>query len=275
MSCLTENTDAAHYNLCCNYGKNGEFIYSKISLEDKDYVLSLKCSWYFWKGGNSVKNSGGYIRAHLNEKSVYLHHIIMEHTGFSKPSENHSIDHINRDKLDNRRENLRWATQSEQNANTDKRNRKYNARSLPEGVTQDMLPKYVVYYKECYNKEKNSFREFFKIEKHPENPKIIIGSKSNKVSIQDKLKEIKEKLDAIGKPILENPNEDETDKLMKSLPTGIQYIKETDKRGSKYVLSRRITPDGKDKSSSSSKSISDKEKFLKIYSLYLEIKNVK
>ncbi len=48
-----------------------------------------------------------------------------------------------------------------------KRARKHNARPLPEGLTQEMLPKYVVYYHECYNKERQLFREFFKIEKHP------------------------------------------------------------------------------------------------------------
>ena len=41
-----------------------------------------------------------------------------------------------------------------------KRARKHNARPLPEGLTQEMLPKYVVYYHECYNKERQLFREF-------------------------------------------------------------------------------------------------------------------
>ena len=39
-----------------------------------------------------------------------------------------------------------------------KRARKHNARPLPEGLTQEMLPKYVVYYHECYNKERQLFR---------------------------------------------------------------------------------------------------------------------
>ena len=46
-----------------------------------------------------------------------------------------------------------------------KRNRKSNAIKLPDGITENMIPKYVVYYKECYNKEKKLYREFFKIEK--------------------------------------------------------------------------------------------------------------
>tara|TARA_B110001452_G_scaffold262819_1_gene263343 strand:- start:294 stop:812 length:519 start_codon:yes stop_codon:yes gene_type:complete len=75
-----------------------------------------------------------------------------------------------------------------------KRARKYNAVKLPPTLNEYMIPKYVVYYKECYNREKNLYREFFKIERHPNSKKIIISSKSNKVSILEKLEEIKHKL---------------------------------------------------------------------------------
>ena len=74
---------------------------------------------------------------------------------------------------------------------------------------------YVVYYNECYNKEKDLYRDFFKIEKHPKYEGTICGSKSNKVSIHDKLKEIKEFL----KNIDENKD---TIKEEKKLPVGIR-----------------------------------------------------
>ena len=74
-----------------------------------------------------------------------------------------------------------------------KRCRKSNAIKLPEDINESMIPKYVVYYKECYNREKKLFREFFKIERHPNSKKIITSSKSNKVSILEKLEEIKQK----------------------------------------------------------------------------------
>jgi hypothetical protein len=79
--------------------------------------------------------------------------------------------------------------------------RKNGARSLPEGITQDIMRKYVVYYNECYNKEKNSCREFFKVEKHPKLDKIWISSKSGKIDIKEKLKSANEIVDNLQKNI--------------------------------------------------------------------------
>ena len=62
-----------------------------------------------------------------------------------------------------------------------------------------MLPKHVVYYKECYNKEKQKYREFFKIEKgHPKLEKPWMTSKSGKISITDKLQQAINKLEELG-----------------------------------------------------------------------------
>tara|TARA_Y100000389_G_scaffold91578_1_gene88183 strand:+ start:1194 stop:1727 length:534 start_codon:yes stop_codon:yes gene_type:complete len=162
----------------------------KISLCDKDFVESFKGTWYLWK-------HGGYIRIWYEGRHRYLHDFIMRRIE-DKPSDNYSVDHINQNKLDNRRENLRWATQSEQNKNRGKKNRSKIAKQLPDGITQDMLPIYVTYNKECYNKEKNLWREFFRIEKHPNSKKQMSSSKSCKISIQDKLQEIKDKLNNLN-----------------------------------------------------------------------------
>lgn len=164
---------------------------TKISLCDKDFVESFKGTWYLWK-------HGGYIRIWYEGRHRYLHDFIMRRIE-DKPGDNYSVDHINQDKLDNIRENLRWATQSEQNRNRGKKNRSKIARPLPDGLTQDMMPKYVNYNKECYNKEKNLWREFFRIEKHPKlTKKCISSSKSSKLTILEKLDDIKEKLNNLN-----------------------------------------------------------------------------
>jgi hypothetical protein len=62
-----------------------------------------------------------------------------------------------------------------------------------------MIPIYVYYCKECYNRKKNLWREFFRIEKHPKlNKKCISSSKSRTKTILQKLTEIKNKLDKLN-----------------------------------------------------------------------------
>jgi hypothetical protein len=122
----------------------------------------------------------------------------MNFVGKGKGTANLSIDHINRDKLDNRMSNLRIVDCKTQHSNAKgiipgtKRSRKQNAQTLPEGITEDMMPKYVVYYSEIYNKETGATREFFRVEKHPNQTKDISTSKSNKINILQKLEEAKQ-----------------------------------------------------------------------------------
>ena len=91
-----------------------------------------------------------------------------------------------------------------------KRARKCTAKSLPTGLTQTMMKKYVIYYHEYLNPERTRSREFFKIEKHPKLKKIWIGTKSNKVSLMDKLKQVNKVVEELEKEIeieLEQVNE--------------------------------------------------------------------
>ncbi len=95
------------------------------------------------------------------------------------------------------------------NRNIEKKNRKITAISLPNDISNVILPKYVVYHNECYNIEKNLWRDFFRIEKHPKINKPISSSKSSKINIKDKLKNIIDILTSI-----ENKNLDISNNLI-------------------------------------------------------------
>lgn len=147
------------------------------------------------------KHINGYILSSNN--SLYIHQVITECYGNGQGTINISVDHIDRDPLNNTWDNLRIATRKEQEQNTKgikngtKRARKTSAKPLPNGITQDMMRKYVVYYQEWLDKDKTKQRQFFKIEKHPKLDKIYVGTKSNKVSILEKLNQINTIVDDI------------------------------------------------------------------------------
>ena len=72
--------------------------------------------------------------------------------------------------------------------------RKSSAQELPHMISNVELPKYVYYCKEILHKgtEKETFRVYFRIEKHPNLEKSCISTtKSMKVSILEKLNEAK------------------------------------------------------------------------------------
>lgn len=177
-----------------------------IKLCDKSYQKVLD----FEKTLNNIiltwyKCANGYIQTHNpdDRKIYYIHQII---TGcYGQGTKNISVDHIDQDPLNNTWENLRIATRKEQEQNTKgikpgtKRERKHNAKQLPDGITQNMLKKYVVYYKDYADKEKKREREYFKVEKHPKLSKIWIGTKANNISIQEKLLQANKFVDDLDK----------------------------------------------------------------------------
>jgi hypothetical protein len=167
-----------------------------------------KLTWY--------KHRNGYIITHLtNEKLLYIHQIIMECYGNGKGTKLISVDHIDQDPLNNSYENLRIASRKEQENNSKgikdgtKRERKSSAQPLPEGFTQQMMKKYVVYYNEWLDKEHTKQREFFKVEKHPKLDKVWTTTKSGKVSLLDKLNQANKVVDDLENniyPVKEIPS---------------------------------------------------------------------
>lgn len=152
-----------------------------------------KITWYVTKTGQTSDGSRNlyYVACRPDSsKILYLHAHLMNHIGKGKGKD--SVDHIDRNPMNNRKHNLRITTQSEQNKNTKKRARKRKAKPLPEGITQEDLPKYVVYYKEKYAKDK--YRDFFRVEKHPLQVQGIFKdkwatTKSINVDAKEKLQE--------------------------------------------------------------------------------------
>lgn len=182
-----------------------------IGCENNKYVITCKKGYdIILKYEEEIKNkitwhihSNGYVQGRIADNYLlYIHQVITGCYGNGRGTMDISVDHIDRNHLNNCFDNLRIATREEQESNTKsadgvRKARSASAKPLPEGITNDMMRKYVVYYKECYNKEKELYREFFKIEKHPKLEKPWIGSKSNKISIFDKLKEVNETVDTL------------------------------------------------------------------------------
>jgi hypothetical protein len=77
-------------------------------ISDEDYERCLKIKWSL--------TPNKYAKGLFEGKLILMHHFI-----FGKPEDGFVVDHINRDKLDNRRENLRFATDSQNSQNVPKR----------------------------------------------------------------------------------------------------------------------------------------------------------
>ncbi len=99
---------------------------------DDDISLPLKTFYQI---------SVGYFCCHMKQGPVYLHHLVMDHA-----FDGLYVDHINREKGDNRKSNLRLITQSEQNKNQHKRTRNTQ---LPDNcnITQGDIPTFIWYQK--------------------------------------------------------------------------------------------------------------------------------
>lgn len=84
-----------------------------VTVDDKDYEKFKDMRWHVGKNGYAVstKYIRGSGRKNQKNQSIYLHRLIMD------CPESMVVDHINGNKLDNRRENLRICTQRENMVN--------------------------------------------------------------------------------------------------------------------------------------------------------------
>ena len=192
------------------------YVYSVIDKEDfikiKDYTWHYIASGYI---GHTFKDDN-------KRKVLYLHNMVMDRLEFPGKGAKESIDHISRNGLDNRKENLRLVTQSAQNINQKQKERRIE---LPanSGVTVDEIPKHV-----WYIKANGAHGDRFGIDLKTEGIKWKTTSAKN-VSLQDKLKTAKEQLEIYYEqfPYL-NPNHEdnnkESEELMKSYTEIIRLI---------------------------------------------------
>ena len=117
--------------------KNGENVgYVLVSKEDYDHLSKFK--WY--------KDGDGYAKSKINNKMWKIHRYIMIEILKNDLTSKQPIDHIDNDKLNNSRTNLRVATFSE---NARNRKKKENASSIYTGV--------------CFLKYKNKWKTSIKI----------------------------------------------------------------------------------------------------------------
>lgn len=157
--------------------KDIQFVFDK-----EDFTNVKNRSWHFQSGkyiGNThyVEEIEGGPKI---KKELYLHNLVMNRLGNPGTGAAETVDHINRNGLDNRKENLRILSQTEQIMNQKKK-----ARSviLPEncGIEPNSIPKHI-WYVRANGHHGDRFAIEFKSEGF-----VWRGSSSKKIPLTEKL----------------------------------------------------------------------------------------
>ena len=176
---------------CCPF--NNEYKLFIIDEIDKEKVIHR--AWHFRNDGNYMASA---IDVNDVRKELYLHNLIMDKLTFNGKGQQHTIDHISRYGLDNRKLNLREVdTQSAQNFNQKRRERTC---VLPEncGIDTKNIPKNVY-----YGKPNGGHGDFFYIEirgtKSLGEKFVWKTSKSKNMLLSAKFNDVIEKLNELKK----------------------------------------------------------------------------
>ena len=97
------------------------------------------------------QTESGYCKAF----GSYVHRLVMEAFGTQQPSLDHTIDHINRVRHDNRIENLRWASKVDQNANQ-KKQRKNDSSAMAKAVVATLPDGTILQFASVMEAEKST-----------------------------------------------------------------------------------------------------------------------
>jgi hypothetical protein len=190
-------------------GKPIKYVFDK---DDLDKIHGK--SWHY--ASNAYISHGVIVEG--KKKELYLHNVVMGRLDHTGKGSTETVDHINRNGLDNRKENLRLLTQTAQNLNQKRKGRHVE---LPEDspIKAEDLPKHI-----WFIKANGSHGDRFGIDLKTEGIKWKTTS-STKVSLQDKLHAAKEKLSELYKlyPYL-NPENDETAFMMEGLAHSYEEI---------------------------------------------------
>jgi hypothetical protein len=116
---------------------NGSLVRFLIDREDKAKMLPR--SWHHISSGYI----GSTFKVEGARKVLYLHNLVMNRLEFDGKGSTETVDHINGNGLDNRKKNLRIASQSQQNRNTSKRQR--TTLKLPAEIDPDSIPTNIYY----------------------------------------------------------------------------------------------------------------------------------
>jgi hypothetical protein len=192
---------------------NKEYTIGKVPFKDNHLKFVIdkedfdKIDGYSWhKSSNNYISQGVIVDG--KKKEFYLHNLILNIFDFPGKGSKESVDHINRIGLDNRKENLRIISQSEQNLNQSKKRRII---ALPEdsGLIADDIPTHI-----WYIKPNGSHGDRFAIEFKTEN--ILWKTTASKnVSLKDKLESAKKQLEEYYKsyPYLNPKNEEKLNRI--------------------------------------------------------------